>query len=219
MSKNLIFASLILFLSFVLFTFLVHLDLFTAFDFNTTVKLQDKIPDSLTFPFSLLSLIASAEIASVFFLILLFVLRRIDKIYALFLYGFMTFIELLGKFFVDHKGPPFMFFRYDIGFYFPSVHVQPGFSYPSGHMARTAFISALVFAYILGSRNLSRGVKILIFAAILLFGVVMSVSRVYLGEHWTTDVLGGLLIGGAFGLLTNVPVRFTPKISKVLKSL
>ncbi len=63
-----IFAGIFLLILFILFSYSVQKNLFTAFDFDTTVKLQDRIPRKLDTPFSLFSLIGSFEIASVILL-------------------------------------------------------------------------------------------------------------------------------------------------------
>jgi membrane-associated phospholipid phosphatase len=44
----------------------------------------------------------------------------------------------------------------------------------------------------------------------------MTVSRIYLGEHWTTDVVGGFLIGASFGLFAGITV---PKKTAATKEL
>ena len=61
-------------------------------------------------------------------------------------------------------------------------------SYPSGHAART-MIFAIVLGYVLSER-FPRGAYLL-----LLYPALVSVSRVYVLQHYPMDILGGLILG------------------------
>lgn len=204
MNKKLLFFGLIAFLIFVAFSYLVHKDLFTQFDFNSTVRIQDKISRRFDTFFSVFSLLGSTELVTLFLIVLIAVLRKLKRLLVLVPYIASFFIELYGKIFVVHPGPPFMFFRYDIPFNFPSSYVQPGSSFPSGHSTRTAFVSAILFFLILRSKKLSKFQKMAILGLVLLFDIIMFTSRIYLGEHWVSDVIGGGLLGYSLGLLSLV---------------
>ena len=70
-------------------------------------------------------------------------------------------------------------------------------SFPSGHTLHyTVFYGFLAFVLITSFRSswLRNSLIAVCFALIVLVGI----SRVYLGEHWLTDVLGGYLLGGLF---------------------
>ncbi len=189
-----------IFIAFVLFSYLVHKDLFLYFDFDTTVRIQDKMPRRFDELLSSLSLFGSFEITTVILLALLVVTRKLKSILVMGGYVAFHIFELYGKIFVNHPGPPYLFFRYDIPFMFPSSYVQPGSSYPSGHSGRTAFISVILMFLVGRSKRLKPMHKVIVWSIILSFDIAMFVSRVYLGEHWISDVIGGALLGLALAI-------------------
>lgn len=180
-----------------LLSYLVHYDYFRYWDYQSMVLLQKISNRLIDYVFSVFTLLGSTEISfiiiSVIFLILFFKKKKL--IFSVYLYILIYPLELLGKLLIYHPKPPVFFNRYIFDFHLPSsFFIETSYSYPSGHMARSAFIVSLLF-YLLKKSGLNKNKKVIF--SILLFSYlsVMFVSRIYLGEHWFSDVLGGALLG------------------------
>ncbi len=204
MKRKYIYLLLGLFFLFVFATYTMYVKKFNPaqFDFDTTVRLQNHTPKKLDSYLSFLSLLGSFEMVSIFLLFaVMFFARKIKSFILFIIYGGAHIIEIFGKSLLNHPGPPYLFFRYDLEFYFPSSYVQTGSSYPSGHSFRSVYLAVILAFFILRSKKLKMSAKLLLVPAIMIGTGIMLYSRISLGEHWTSDVVGGTLLGLGFGWL------------------
>jgi len=72
-------------------------------------------------------------------------------------------------------------------------------SFPSGHATLSAITYLTIAALLARSQSSPRiGVYFIVLAALLT--ILIGVSRIYLGVHYPTDVLGGWCVGAAWAL-------------------
>lgn len=205
-------------LLFTYFSYSVAKERWQQTDFDTTVKLQDHInPErsrKIDEIFSYFSLIGSAEVTVGFCLVMMFLLLIRKRLLAAI--GWMMIVpasvaEIFGKLVVFHPGPPVLFHRSILPTHLPSFYVHTDFSYPSGHMTRTIFIIT-IFAVMMVFSTKNYFHRATIFICLVFFALMMGVTRVYLGEHWSSDVIGGGLLGAALGLFASVLILQPKKV-------
>ncbi len=74
---------------------------------------------------------------------------------------------------------------------------ESGYSFPSGHsMVSMAFYGFL--AYLIYKNVKNKRIKWISIALLLLLPVLIGISRIYLGVHYTSDVLAGFLISVSY---------------------
>ncbi len=185
---------------YVLLSVTVQLRLWTGFDFTTTLFLERQVPRSLDPSLSVFSLIGSAEVTGLFILAYAFFFcPQGSRVRLVVLFMLIAFFEWIEKNVIYQPAPPDMFYHYVLPISLPTASVETPYSFPSGHSARSVFVTIVLVAWIYQSRVGARAKQALL--GLLAVGeIIMLVTRVSLGEHWSLDVIGGALLASALSL-------------------
>ncbi len=80
---------------------------------------------------------------------------------------------------------------------FDHLVVQTNPAFPSGHSLGSLTVIGVVTAVAI-TRLPARRTRVTVTCTAIAFVLAVGISRLYLGVHWVTDVLGGWLLGGAW---------------------
>ena len=82
------------------------------------------------------------------------------------------------------------------------------FSFPSGHATMAAITFGILA--VLASHAMNRWSRSLVYAICGLIVITIAYSRVYLGVHWLSDVMGGVIFGGVMVAAFGVAIEAIP---------
>lgn len=111
---------------------------------------------------------------------------------------------ITGAIFVQILKAGFGRLRPDAGF---ADLVATGLSFPSGHTSMSAIVFLTLGALIASTRSRVPE-RLYVLAAAALLALLVGISRVLLGVHWATDVLGGWAFGAAWAMAWLLLARF-----------
>lgn len=89
----------------------------------------------------------------------------------------------------------------------PHLAAFQGPSFPSGHAANSAIVY-LSLAVMIVRITPERAARIFAVAAAGLLTILIGLSRIYLGVHWPSDVLGGWAVGSGWAAVTALMARW-----------
>ncbi|MCR8967918.1 phosphatase PAP2 family protein [Streptococcus zalophi] len=181
-------------LFFVMLGYLVKFFPQTLVSFDTTIQnaLRGQLPQLVTVFLSHITIIGNvlSQVIIVTVLFLFFYFWKKWKAEGL----FMLFSGSLAGILIIVLKNLYVRERPDI----PHLIVEHGFSFPSGHATGSLLIFGTLF--IIFQQRLKDGLlKKLVLLALVALIIIISLSRIYLGVHYPSDVLAGLLL--AFGCL------------------
>jgi len=177
---------IILGLVFILLSVFIKLDLTISFDNAIYELLTFNMSNLVTNFYKVITLLGSTEFIiflCIFFLILFIILKK--KNYGLLICCVLiisTIMNNLLKIIFARERPDVI-----------KLVIEDSYSFPSGHtMAAVSMYGILMFLVL--KSNMNKRLKILLSIILGIIPVLVALSRVYLGAHYITDIMGAFLV-------------------------
>jgi len=180
-------------------TALVQSHALLGFDYHTTVWLNARGNRFTDWTMSVITDAATPELSIVLCGVLVVFLwwrfgwRPAACLFAAFVGG--TVLEIALKNYVTQPGPHGLINRYMFGAGW--FHIKYPYAYPSGHALRALLLIGTIALWVM-----PRGA-----AFWWTLAALVGVSRLYLGHHWTSDVLGGAVLAAALLMVIGTQIK------------
>ena len=176
----------ILFIVFIFWTVLVKMDLLVKFDEFFYKLITSSMNNTLTTIFKIITFFGSTVFMIIFALVLfiyfIFKKKNIISYLTSSCLIISTILNNVIKIIIRRSRPDVI----------KLVH-ETSFSYPSGHTMASVSIYGIII-YLLLKSNLSKTIKYIGTISLSLLIVLIGISRIYLGAHFMSDIIGAILV-------------------------
>ena len=191
--SNRIITSIILIGLFIILTILVKLGLTEKFDtfvYNiVTVNMNDTLTSFYKACTFLGSTVFMVSLCIILFIIFIILKRKDIAFIEAIVLIISTIVNNVVKLIIRRERPNVL-----------RLVTEKSFSFPSGHtMASVSMYGILI--YIISKSKLDKRLKVLLNTFLSIIPIFVMLSRVYLGAHFTTDVLGASILSIALLLI------------------
>ena len=179
--KNIIILSLL----FIVLCILVKLDLLSNIDESVYKFITSNMNDTTTNIYKVITFFGSTIFMvglCVLLLVLFIILKK--NIYGYIISGTLIFSTIMNnviKVIIRRERPIYMIVR------------ETTFSFPSGHtMASVSMYGILI--YLINKSNMNKKLKIILSIILGMIPLMVATSRIYLGAHYFSDILGAIML-------------------------
>jgi undecaprenyl-diphosphatase len=141
--------------------------------------LLDEIMEAVSFAGNIIPSIVTVSLVAV---VLFFLRKRLEAIFVIVVPAVATLINWLLKILIDRPRPG-------------DIISDGGLSFPSGHTTHAVVFCGLLF-YLAPKLVNNSGMVVALRSLLILTIILIAFSRFYLGEHWPSDILGSIILGG-----------------------
>ena len=185
MNKKIIISS-VLGILFIIIAVLVSLDLTTSLDNFVYNAVTIKMNNGLTNLHKVFTFFGSTLFIVLLslFLVVMFWIKKQKKcsLIVAFVIIVSTIANTLIKHIIRRQRPTVL-----------ALVTEKSFSFPSGHTMAAVSLYGILLYLVLKS-NLNKKLKIICSIFLVLMPILVGISRIYLGAHFATDVIGGALL-------------------------
>ena len=173
-------------LLFIALTIIVKLNLTSGFDSFIYKLVTSNMNDFMTSLFKGITFLGSTVfivLLVIFFLVLFILLKKNNKGYLV--AGTLVISTILNnvvKVIIRRARPTVL-----------ALVTESTFSYPSGHMMASVSMYGILMYLVIKSK-LSKKYKILLSVFLCILPILIGISRIYLGAHFASDIIGALLL-------------------------
>ena len=163
------------------------------FDLQMTQEIQEQRAWDLTLPMKFISVFGDAAVAPVSIIIaslFFFLTYRRREAYFTLAVIFPDLFNMLIKILIHRPRPTLENAKIFLSF--------NQSSFPSGHVVHYVVFFGFLLTVMIVNKNISLFWKIFVGILSAFLILTVSISRIYLGAHWATDVIGGYLFGAVY---------------------